>query len=166
MNDFVIAECEIRQLHARFIDAVLRNDAASFAACFAEAGEWKVAGMHFRGRKEIHDMFIKLVGSCARVQIIPSLPLLEVDGDSAIGRVQSTELCKMPDGSAAMALGVFYDRYEKNDGRWAFAWRHFTLHYRGPVDLSAELVDYPDYGPLPGLPEPDEPTATRRKLDD
>ena len=56
-NDFMIAECGIRQLHARAIDTVWRKDAAAFAACFAEKGEWKIAGVHMRGRAEIAKMW-------------------------------------------------------------------------------------------------------------
>ena len=39
MTEFVIAESGIRQLHARYIDAVWRKDADAFANCFAEHGE-------------------------------------------------------------------------------------------------------------------------------
>ena len=45
MSDFVAAEAGIRQLHARFVDAVWRKDADAFAECFAHDGEWKIAGL-------------------------------------------------------------------------------------------------------------------------
>ena len=53
MNDFLAAESAIQQLHARYIDAVWRKDADAFADCFAKDAEWKIAGMHMRGRTEI-----------------------------------------------------------------------------------------------------------------
>ncbi len=89
-------------------------------------------------------------------------PVLEVGQGVASARVQVTELAKMADGSSAMTLGVYYDRYVEEGGRWRFQWRHFSLHYRGPVDLSGALVESPDYGPPPGMPSADEPTLTRR----
>jgi SnoaL-like domain len=162
MSGFLIAESGIRQLHARFIDAVWRQDADAFADCFAEDGEWKLASMHMRGREEIRSSFAKLLGVTARVQLIPGIPLLEFGEGSASGRIQCTELCKMRDGSSALTIGVYYDRYVEGGGRWRFQWRHFGLHYRGPIDLSADLVECPDYGPPPGMPGPDEPTFTRR----
>ncbi len=162
MIDFVAADCGIRQLHARFMDAVWRKDAAAFADCFTEHGEWKIATLHMRGQAEIAEMFDKLLGACARVQILAGTPVLEVGEEDATGRIQVTELAKMQDGSSAMTMGVYYDHYMYEAGRWRFRWRHFGLHYRGPIDLSAELVDSPDYGPPPGLPGPDEPTYTRR----
>ncbi len=162
MNDFVLAESGIRQLHARFADAVWRKDTEAYAQCFAEDAEWKIATMHIRGRAEIAGTFGKLMAACARVQMITGTPLLELGQGTASGRLQITELAKMADGSSAMTLGVYYDRYVEHAGRWLFQWRHFGLHYRGPADLSAALVECPDYGPPPGLPGADEPTFTRR----
>jgi uncharacterized protein (TIGR02246 family) len=162
MTDFVIAEAAIRQLHARFIDAVWRKDAEAFASCFAEDADWKIATMHMRGRSEIGSTFGKLLGACRRVQIIAGTPLLEIGQGTAVGRVQVTELAKMMDDSAALTIGVYYDRYVEQAGRWLFQWRHWGLHYRGPADLSAAYVDCPDYGPFPGVPGPDEPTYSRR----
>lgn len=162
MSEFADIECGIRQLHARFTDAVWRKDAAAFADCFAAAGEWKIAGLHFRGREEVGSAFDKLMNACARVRIIAGTPLLEVGQETATGRIDVTELAKMGDGSSAMTLGVYYDRYVNEGGRWRFQWRHFGLHYRGPIDLSTQLVDCPDYGSFPGMPDGDEPTLTRR----
>lgn len=162
MTDFLLAECGIRQLHARFADAVWRKDADAFADCFAEDGEWKIAGLHLRSRAEIHGLFGKLMGICARVRLIADTPILDVGNGAATGRVAMTELAKMNDGSSAMTLGVYFDRYVEEGGRWRFKGRHFGLYYRGPVDMSAELVECPDYGPPPNLPGADEPTYTRR----
>ncbi|HEY8386341.1 MAG TPA: SgcJ/EcaC family oxidoreductase [Porticoccaceae bacterium] len=163
MTDFLQVESGIRQLHARFIDAVWRKDADAFASCFAADGEWKIAGMHMRSREEIGNTFAMLLGVCARVVILPGIPLLNVTEDEVSARVTVTELAKMVDGTSAMTVGVYYDRYVQEQGEWRFQWRHFGLHYRGPIDMSAELVECPDYGPPPGMPGQDEPTFTRRK---
>ena len=163
MTDFLTAESGVRQLHARFIDAVWRKDAEAFADCFAADGEWKIAGMHMRGSEEIGKTFGLLLGVCARVVMLPGIPLLEVSGNTASSRMSVTELAKMVDGSSAMTVGVYYDRYVEQGGVWRFQWRHFGLHYRGPIDMSAELVECPDYGPPPNMPGQDEPTFTRRK---
>jgi ketosteroid isomerase-like protein len=166
MNDFIIADCGIRQLYARFSDVVWRKDRDGCGECFAQDGEWKLAGLHVKGRAEICATFSKLLGACERVLLIMGTPLLQVDGNTASGRVHVTELTRMADGSSAMTIGVYYDRYVQQGDRWYFQWRHFSLHYRGPTDLSAALVASPDYGPPPGMPAHDEPTLTRRKLSD
>ena len=163
MTDLWVADSGIRQLHAHFVDAARRKDARAAADCFVEDGEWKIAGLHMRGRAEIAATFDRLLGACEHVQIIPGLPVLEVGDGTASGRIPMTEFARMLDGTFAMTLGVYYDRYVDEGARWRFRWRHFGLRYRGPADLSAPFVDSPDYGPPPGMPGPDEPTFTRRK---
>jgi hypothetical protein len=39
VDEFLIADCGIRQLHARFTDAVWRQDADEFSGCFTTDGE-------------------------------------------------------------------------------------------------------------------------------
>ncbi|MBB5685929.1 nuclear transport factor 2 family protein [Sphingobium boeckii] len=166
MPDTLSTDYAIRQLHARFVDAVWRKDANSFAHCFAEAGTWKIAGMQIGGRTEIETQFVRLLGACERVQLILGPPLLDLGEGTATGRIQVTELAKMADGSSAMTLGVYFDRYIEEGGQWYFAWRHWALHYRGPTDLSAAFVECPDYGPPPHLPDAAAPTFTRRVIAD
>lgn len=163
MNEFMEAECAIRQVYARFSDAAFRQDADAYADLFTEDGEWKIASLHLKGREAIRATFGKLLGYTKKVTLLPGMPLLEVDGDTAVSRISCTELTKMPDGSSSLAIGVYYDRFVKQDGRWLFKWRHFSLHYRGPMDYSDELVASPDYGPFPAMPAADEPTLTRLK---
>lgn len=162
--EFIAAECGIRQLHARFVDAVWRKDDADFADLWAEDGEWKIATLHFRGREEIRAAFAKLLGACHRVQFLPGPVLLDVGADgTATGRVNCTELAKFAAGGQGMNIGVYHDRYVQEDGAWRFRLRHFSLHYSGPVDLTAELVtESPDFGSFPNFPAPDQPTYTRR----
>jgi ketosteroid isomerase-like protein len=165
MDDaFLRADAGIRQLHARFSDAVWRQDAPAFGQCFARDGEWKIAQLHFRGREEIESKVPAMLAYCERITLITGQPVIELtDVGAAIGRLPMTELSKLKDGSSALTLDIYYDRYVKEDSRWRFAWRHWGLHYRGPIDLSAEFVACPDYGPPPGLPNANEPTYTRRK---
>ena len=51
--DLVAADHGIRQLHARFVEATWRMDSTAFAECFAEDGQWKIAGLDLRGREAI-----------------------------------------------------------------------------------------------------------------
>jgi SnoaL-like domain len=161
MDRFVIAECGIRQLHAHFADAVWRQDAADFAACFAAEGEWKIAGMHLRGRDAIGEACGKLLGRCLRIHLLTGLPIIEVHGATAVGRLSMTEFAKMHDGSTAMTIGWYHDRYIEEGGRWRFAHRHWSMKYRGPPDLTGAFADTPDYGSFPAMPAPDEPTYVR-----
>lgn len=164
MTELWVADSGIRQLHARFTDAVWRQDGEAIADCVAENAEWKIAGMHLRGRAEISTTLAKLLGYCRRIRLITGTPLLEVGQGAASGRVPITELSQLQDGSSVMTLGVYYDHYVQEPDRWRFRRRHFGLHYRGPMDLSGEFIaDSSDFGRPPGMPRADEPTITRRK---
>lgn len=163
MSDLFDTDFQIRQLYARFVDAAFRQDGEAYAQLFTEDGEWKLGGMHMRGKEEIGATFSKLLGYTQKVNIIVGLPILEIKADEAIARVNCTEFTKMPDGSSAMAYGIYHDKFARVDGQWLFRWRHFSLHYRGPVDLSVDLVPSPDYGRFPTQPEWDEPTLTKLK---
>ena len=162
MTDFVTADCGIRQLHARFVDAVWRQDAKSFSDCFAKAGEWKIAGLHLKGRDAIAEACRNLLGRCERIQLVSGQPILEVGEGTAIGRLQMTEFAKKKDASTAITFGVYYDRYVEEDGAWRFAWRHWSMAYHGPTDLSGTFIEPTDYGAFPGMPGADDPTYVRK----
>jgi hypothetical protein len=164
MTDFVIADCGIRQLHARFADAVWRQDAKSFSECFARNGEWKIAGMHVRGRPAMVEACGTLLGRCERIQLICGQPILAVADGTATGRLQVTELTRKRDGTSALTFGTYHDWYVEEDGAWRFQRRHWSMAYHGPVDMSVPYVEQPDYGPFPAMPAADEPTFVRKVL--
>lgn len=161
MVDLIAADFGIRQLHARFADAAWRQDADSFSQCFAANGVWKIAGHSFSGRDAIADGCRALLGRCSNIHIITGLPLLHADGDKVQGRVSMTEFARMNDGSTAMSLGWYHDRYCEQDGVWYFQKRHWSFKYRGPPDMTGFYPDTPNYGPFPAAPADDEPTFVR-----
>jgi len=164
MTDPVVADYGIRQLHARFVDAVWRQDSDSFAACFASAGEWKIAGFHMRGREAIAEGCRNLLGRCERIQLVSGQPILEVGEGTAIGRLQMTEFAKKKDGTTAITFGTYYDRYVEEDGAWRFQWRHWSMAYHGPVDMTGTYIEPVDYGAFPGMPGAEDPTYVRKVL--
>jgi hypothetical protein len=162
MTDLIAADFGIRQCHARFADAVWRQDAASFAGCFAEQGEWKIAGFHFTGREAIETAFGQLVGRCTRVHLVTGQPILAIEGGEVLGRMAMTEFAWMPDGTQALSIGMYHDRYVEHGGQWLYRERFWSFKYRGLIDLSAELAPTPDYGPFPARPSTGEQTYVRK----
>jgi len=160
--DMIAADFGIRQLHAQFADAVWRQDSQVFASCFAKTGEWKIAGMHFAGREAIAQACGQLLGRCSRIHLVTGLPMLERSERGIMGRLTVTEFAWMPDETQFMTLGVYHDHYVEESGAWTFKSRFWSLKYRGPIDLSAPLVDTPDYGAFPGRPADDEETFVRK----
>lgn len=161
MPDILEVDFAIRQLYARMVDAVWRQDCEQFANCYTPDGEWKIAGMHMKGREAIQEGATNLLTRCDAIHLIVGTPMLEVDGDTAVGRYNMTEFAKMPDGAAFMATGWYYDRYAKVDGEWLYQWRHWNMKYRGPIPMDGIWADTPDYDRFPNMPERDEPTFVR-----
>lgn len=161
MSDFAVADAGIRQLHARFADAVWRQDAAEFSGCFTPDGRWKIAGMEIEGRAKIAEMCGAMLGRCSHIHIITGMPILEVGNGTAKGRLNMTEFARMQDGSTAMTIGWYHDDYVEAEGRWMFAKRHWSMKYRGAPDLTGLFADTPNYGAFPDGPAPDEATYVR-----
>jgi uncharacterized protein (TIGR02246 family) len=168
MTQLIVAEAQIRQLQARYTDAVWRHDYAAFADCFTEDGEWRISGMILKGRAEIKNTIERILGNFRRVLISFGTPILTVGDGTATGRTYITEKCAWKNGESNISIGLYYERFVEDGDRWRFAWRLFQLHYRGPPDLSGTYFDNPDFGAPPGMPDIDERTidvaSTRWKL--
>jgi hypothetical protein len=161
MTDFLSADAGIRQLHARFADAVWRQDTAEFSGCFATDGIWKIAGMEISGREKIAEACGNMLGRCSHIHIMTGLPIIALTDRGAKGRLNMTEFARMQDGSTAMTIGWYHDDYIEQEGRWLFAQRHWSMKYRGPPDLTGHYADTPNYGTFPDGPAVDEATYVR-----
>lgn len=158
MTDFIVAETAIRQLHARYVDAVWRKDFAAFGDCFTEDAEWRIAGMVLRGRPEIVATLERLMTNFHRVVMTFRTPIIEVGNGTATGRTYVTEQNAFKSGRPGSTVGTYYERFIDQGDRWRFTWRLFQLHYIGPPDLSAPFFEQADYGPPPAMPPLDAPT--------
>jgi hypothetical protein len=152
MTDFVTAECMIRQLHARYVDAVWRKDIASFGDCFSENCEWRIAGRVMRGRGEITRFMSQVFDGFERILLTPRTPCLEVGDGAASARTYITENSKMIDGTSLFAIGSYYERFVDEGDRWRFAWREYRTEYASSPDGKGPFYQNPDYGPPPAMP--------------
>ncbi|MDR2858051.1 MAG: nuclear transport factor 2 family protein [Novosphingobium sp.] len=165
MSDFIAAEAGIRALHQRYTDAVWRQDAGAFARCFAEDGEWRISGMVLKGRAQIGETITAILARFDRVLISFRTPILEVGEGTARARTYIDEKCIWKNGDTNISMGVYYEHFVEEQGRWLFRWRLFQMLYRGAPDLTGTFYDFPDYGPPPGMPPLDAvpaDTATAR----
>jgi hypothetical protein len=156
MSEFHVVECAIRQLHARYADAVWRKDVASFGDCFAENCEWRIAGQVLRGRAEAVDFMSGVFPMLRRVLFITGTPILEVGDRVASARTSVTEQSAFTNGQAMLSIGTYFERFVQEEDRWRFSWRVFQQEYVGPPDLSADFYENPSWGPPPALPPSDE----------
>ena len=136
-------ELAIRDLVARYADAVARRDAEAWAATWAEDGEWHIFGQPTRGRDAVVALWKTLMGTLSFVLQVPSSGVIRIDGARGTGRWHVTEYGKGNDGTATLTLGTYQDEYCRNGGGWRFRIRRFDALYLGPPDLSAQALPFP-----------------------
>lgn len=132
--DPVIEELALRDLVARYADAVSRQDSAAVAECFAPDGVWQVAGYgEPRGRDEIVAFLDGLLGSwdvivhallSGRVHLDPT------DHHRAAGRWYISEFGRRTDGTEVFFAGVYHDEYVRDAGLWRFGRRRYDSMFR------------------------------------
>jgi hypothetical protein len=59
--------------------------------------------------------------------------IVEIEGDSALGRVAVDCLCTHVEMGPIQISGLYRDRFERRKGRWAIIERRFQLHYLTPL---------------------------------
>ncbi len=60
-------------------------------------------------------------------------PLIDIDGNTATGRVAVDCLCTHVEMGPVQISGLYHDRFERREGRWAFVERRFDLHFLTPL---------------------------------
>jgi ketosteroid isomerase-like protein len=128
-------ECEIQDLISRYSDAITRRDWPVVSSVFAAEASWQVVGVpeyRFEGDK---------VGSGIRGLVEPANYLIQmstraivqVDGDTATARSTVFETGEYEAGRFQPfkcrfeSFGIYADRLRKDEGRWRFASREFTM---------------------------------------
>jgi ketosteroid isomerase-like protein len=164
MSDQLAAEAGIRQLHARYADAVWRKDYAAFGDCFSEQAEWRIAGQVHRGRAEIIGFLERAMSNFHRVLMSFGTPVFELADGTANVRTYVREQNGFKDGRPGSTIGIYYERLSEQAGRWRRDWALYQLHYMGPVDLTGAFFDQPDYGPPPAMPPLDATPANYSRL--
>ena len=150
--DVLLAAEGIRQLHARYGDAVFRKDYQAFRSCWSEDAEWRIAGNVFRGREEIGDFLERAMGNFHRVIMTFRTPMVELTDAGAKTRVYVTEQNGFKNGRPGATIGTYYEQVVQQDGQWLRSWALFQLHYMGPADLTGDYFEQPDFGPPPAFP--------------
>lgn len=139
MND----DQSIRDLVARYADAVNRRDEQAWRDTWASDGEWILGGQATRGRDAVVGLWARLMGSLPFVVQLVHSGTVAVDAESATGRWYLTELMKTADGAGRLSVAVYRDTYARIGGNWCFTSRQHDPLYSGPPDLSGDSFAFP-----------------------
>ena len=150
---FLIAAEEVRQLHARYTDAVWRKDYPAFGNCFAEDCEWRISGLTMKGRKEIVTTFENLMTRFKKVLINLRNPVINIEADGTVtARTYLNEQSQFADGRGYGPLGTYYERFVDDGDQFRFKWRLFQTQYGGSPDMTGDVFTNPEWGAPPGMP--------------
>jgi hypothetical protein len=155
MADPVAIEYGIRQLHARYVDAVWRKDVRSLVECYNAEGQWRIAGRVMKGRKEIADLVGEIFERSNRLLLTFRTPLIDVNRNGVSARTYVTEQCSYTDRPPRSTIGIYHDRFVRSGDRWAYEWRMFETIYLGGADLSGDWFAPMELGPMPAMPPRD-----------
>jgi ketosteroid isomerase-like protein len=134
MSHAIEQELAIRDLAARYIDAVNRRDAADWGATWSERGVWEIFGQRVEGRAAIVPFWEAAMAGFPFAFMQLGSGTLELGGaDAASGRWYMTEHLVTADGQALLTLGRYDDRYVREDGAWRFALRTYTMLRQTPA---------------------------------
>ena len=133
-------EQALRNLMARYVDAVNRYDADAWAATWAEDGVWNLLGAPVSGRDNILGLWQQMMASFEFALMMPNSCLFEVSGDTASGHWYLHEYSRDKEGNASTILSRYVDTYVKQDGQWLYKTRDYGFIYNGPADLSGSFT--------------------------
>jgi hypothetical protein len=155
MSDTGVAdELEIRNLVARYADAVLRSDPGAWLETWASEGEWELLGESSRGHEALAARLDALTSGLEYVMQFVGAGIVHVEGSGGRGRWPIVEHARTRNGDALFTMGAYRDDYCQEAGAWRFARRRFSLFYMGPPDLSGRLIPVPEDLGL-GLEQPE-----------
>jgi uncharacterized protein (TIGR02246 family) len=138
-------ELAIRDLVARYADAVNRRDEAAWRATWAPDGCWQLRGQPVEGQDNVVALWSSLMGSLPFVVQLVHSGTVTVENDSAAGTWYLSEFMQTADGPRS-SIGVYRDTYARVAGEWRFLVRRYDLLYSGPPDLSGNTFPFPADG--------------------
>jgi uncharacterized protein (TIGR02246 family) len=129
MSDETADRLAIQELIARYNDAVMRMDAASWSSTWAEDGVWSLPGVGdgIIGRERIVETWKMAMSQFEFVGFFASPGPLHVDGDTARGTLYQQEILYLKEGGERRVIGRYTDDFVKVDGQWKFAKRVYEV---------------------------------------
>ena len=129
-------ESALRNLMARYVDAVNRSDAAAWASTWAADGVWNLLGAPVTGRDNILALWQQMMGGFEFAIMMPSSCLFDITGDTASGHWYLQEYTRDLEGNGSIVLSRYADTYVKQEGEWLYQSREYGFIYHGTPDLS------------------------------
>ena len=130
----------LRNLMARYVDAVNRGDGDAWITTWAEDASWQLLGNTVTGRDSILALWQQMMTGFEFALMLPSSCLFDINGHQASGHWYLQEHTRDREGNAARAVSRYRDNYSCIDGEWLYQSRDYDINYYGPADLSGNYT--------------------------
>lgn len=133
-------ELALRDLMARYVDAVNRSEGPAWASTWAEDSVWSLLGTSVTGRDNILGLWQQVMSGFEFAIMLPSSCLFEIQDTRASGHWYLHEYTRDLEGNASTVLSRYLDTYTKRDGQWLYQSREYSMIYQGGPDLSGSYT--------------------------
>lgn len=141
----LVSQLAIRDLTARFSDAVNRRDPATLAALFTADGSWQVPGLPpMVGQDAISEFFTGVLQNFEGIIQLTHSGHVEVDGAEARATWYVSELTKDVGGNASTVAIVYTDAHVETEVGWRFTHRVCDFLHQRPLDPAGDWNPHPD----------------------
>jgi hypothetical protein len=117
----------IRALHESYADAVFRRDASDWGALWTDDAVWDLMGTKVEGKQAIVGLWTGAMSTFAFVGFFSQVGTIEITGDTATGRLYTSEVLEDLEGNLRRTVGRYEDTYVKRDGTWLYQSRSFNV---------------------------------------
>jgi uncharacterized protein (TIGR02246 family) len=132
----------IRELMARYAQALDACNFSDVAALFAEDGEWVTSYGSARGRLQIETLLASVVPRPGegpqRKHYIANI-IVTLSGDEAAARSDYLVIRESADGLIPVMGGTYLDRFVKRGGGWQFTRKQLVHNIAGDMALKGQL---------------------------
>ena len=130
----------LRNLMARYVDAVHRRDPEAWAATWDENCSWNLMGTDVTGKANVVGLWQQMMAGFEFALMIPSSCLFTIEGDTACGHWYLQEQTRDKEGNSSAIFSRYLDTYVRRDGQWLYQSRHYAFIYHGPAELSGNYT--------------------------
>src|SRR5215469_3948679 len=140
MSDFqaIADRVEIEALRGEFADAAMMRDRARMASLFTQDGALRMPNIpaEMVGREEIRAVGERLQSQWEFFVQTTHPGTIQLDGDTATGRVYIQELARTRDGRQGLNYAIYHDRYQRTSEGWKFTERVYEVRYLDTTPLA------------------------------
>src|SRR6266540_1962285 len=152
--------CEIEALRGEFTDALMMRDYDRFASLFTQNGAWRIPYINAElvSREEIRAGIERMQGLWDYFVQTVHPGTIQLEGDTAVGRVYISEYGRMRDGRSELNYAIYHDRYQRTPDGWKFAERTYEVRYLDTTPLSGSA---PHAAGAPANPPTENTSSTK-----